>query len=119
MPLMVKTTLALEVKRKMQNNFWKNISKVLIEHLKGRAFKLALKKILGSSAAGGFKAWLVKFILENLWEELAEPLIKAGLIEIRYIADKIDGNITAKKIEKARRSGDVEDYNRAVDSAFD
>lgn len=105
-----------EVKK---NNFWKTLFDALVEHLKGRVFKLALKKILGSASAGGFKAWLVKFVLENLWEELAEPLIKAGLVEIKYIKDNFDGNITAKRIEKARRSENVQDYNDAADSAFD
>lgn len=98
---------------------WKAISKAVAEHFKGKLLKLALKKFLGSTYAVGFKGWLVKFIITNLWEELAAPIIKAGLVEISYIEDKIDGKVTAKKIEKARRSGSNEDYNNAVDAAFD
>lgn len=96
-----------------------NLLNALLEHLKGKFFKLALKKLLGTTVASGFKGWLVTFIIENLWEELAAPLIKAGLVEIKYIRDKIDGDLTAKNIEKARRSDSNEDYDNAVDAAFD
>ena len=97
----------------------KKLKNSILEFLKGRVVKLALKKILGSSLMGGFKAWLITFVVENLWDEIAEPLINAGLVEIKYIKDNIDGKITAKKIDKARRSGDQDSYDAAVDELYD
>lgn len=99
----------------MQNN---DIWNVILEHLKGRVFKLALKKILGSAYAGGFKAWLVQFLIENLWDEIVNPLLNAGLVEIKYIKDKVEGRITADKIDKARKSGDQTNYDIAVDDVY-
>lgn len=107
------------MKNKTEKSILKSVWEFILEQLKGQAVKLALKKILGSAAAGGFKAWLVKFVVENLWDEFVEPLMNAALVEVKYIKDKIDGKITADKIEKARRSGDASSYNDAVDSAFD
>ena len=107
------------MKNKNSKSILKIVWETLLAQLKGQAVKLALKKILGSAAAGGFKAWLISFVVKNLWDEFVEPLMNAALIEVKYIKDKIDGKITAEKIEKARRSGDATTYNDAVDSAFD
>lgn len=100
-----------------QNSLWETVLTVIVDQLKGRLFKAALKKLLGTSV--GLKAWLVQFAITNLWEEFVEPLIKAGLVEIKYIGHKIEGRLTVEKIEKARKSGNAEEYNTAVDSAFD
>ena len=107
------------MKNKNEKSILKSVWEFILEQLKGQAVKLALKKVLGSAYAVGFKAWLVKFVVENLWDEFVEPLMNAALIEVKYIKDKIDGKITAEKIEKARRSGDASAYNDAVDSAID
>ena len=100
----------------MKNNVF---FEALKKYLKGQVFKLALKKILGSAAMGGFKAWIIRFILENLWDEIVEPLMNAALVEIKYIKDKVDGKITAKKIEQARLSGDQDSYDSAVDELYE
>lgn len=107
------------MKNKNEKSILNTVWDFILEQLKGRAVKLALKKILESAAAGGFKAWLISFVVKNLWNEFVEPLMNAALIEVKYIKGKIDGKITADKIEKARRSGDANAYNDAVDSAFD
>jgi len=62
------------------------------EFLKGKAVKLAIKKILGSAAMGGFKAWLIKFIVTELFEEIAEPIIDLGVRKIGYVVDVVDAN---------------------------
>lgn len=88
----------------------------LIKFLKGEAVKLALKKILGSAVIGGPKAWIIKFIVTELYEEIGEPLIRAGLNQIGYYYDKIDGNIQVKKLEKARDQNNADAYNSASDN---
>lgn len=94
------------------------IKEILINFLKGEAIKIALKNILGSVAMGGFKAWLIKFIVTELYEELGEPLIRAGINQVGYYYDKIDGKITIKKIDKAREEGDAENYRDGVNDIF-
>ena len=91
---------------------------IILDFLKGRAVKLALKKLLGSPYAVGFQAWLITFLIEELFEEVVEPLAKAALVEVGYLKDKVDGKLTADKIKKARKDGELEDYNSAVDSVF-
>ncbi len=84
--------------------------------MKGQALRLALKKILGSAVIGGPKAWIIKFIISELFDEIGEPLIRAGLNQIGYYYDKIDGNIQIKKLKDARGKNDADAYNRASDN---
>jgi hypothetical protein len=86
--------------------------------LEKKLVKLALKKILGNALMGGFKAWLIKLIAKELFDEIGKPLLQAGFNQAGYIYDRIDGRITAKKIIQAREDGDEENYNRAVDDIF-
>lgn len=82
--------------------------------LKEKVIVALMKKILGS-AIGGFKAWFVQFVLENLWDEIVDPLLNAGLVELKYIKHKIEGSITAEKIIAARKAQNADDYNSGID----
>lgn len=90
----------------------------LIPFLKGAAVKAALKKLLGSAVMGGFKGWLIKFVVTELFEEIAEPLIKAGLNHVGYLYDKVDGNVKVKRIERARSEDDHDTYRATVNDGF-
>lgn len=90
----------------------------LINFLKGEAVKLALKKLLGSAIVGGPKAWAIQFIISNLFDEIAKPIIKAAFTEIGYYFDVIEGKLIIKKLEEARADNDKKDYERAIDSIF-
>jgi len=81
----------------------------LIEHLKGKAVKLALKKILGSAMAGGFKAWLVKYIVTELFEEIAQPVINYGFRKFGYQVEVYHGKKLLKKIQNAENDDDWRD----------
>ena len=89
---------------------WLLVRDKLVEQLKDRAVKLALKKILGSVMTGGFKGWIVKFIAEYLFEEIGEPIIKLSIRKGFLVVDKISGNITVKKIDRAKEEENEEDY---------
>jgi large-conductance mechanosensitive channel len=91
----------------------------LLSVLRGEFMTFALKYILGSKYGSGIKSWVIAYLVTNLWDDIVEPLINAGLTEIKYIKHKIEGKITSEKIEKARREGNVQDYNDAVDSTLD
>ena len=83
-----------------------------VEQLKGAFLKAALKAILGSAAAGGFKGWLVKFIATELFEEVGEPVARAVLIEAGYRLDRYDGKLAVKKLKEA---DDADSYDDAAD----
>lgn len=97
---------------------WPAFKKAVIEHLKGAAVKAALKSLLGASYMIGFKAWLVKFIVTELFEEIGEPLIKAGFIRMGYYYDRVNGNIIVKRIHEAREDENEQEYNNAIDDLF-
>ena len=90
--------------------FWKRIRDVLLEQLKGAAVKAALKKLLGSATMGGFQAWVIKFIVTELFEEVAEPLIKLTFRKGMLIYDKADGRMKLKKIRKSKDENDADTY---------
>lgn len=92
-----------------------NLKKILLDLLKGQAVKLALKKLLGSAMVGGPKAWLIKFIVTELFEEVAEPLIRYALNQVGYYYDKIDGEVKIKKLNRARENNNEQDYNATID----
>ena len=95
-------------------NYWLILKNQLIDILKGKFVKAALKKVLGSAAAGGFTGWLVKYIAIELFEEVFEPLIRYGIRKGLLVVDKIDGNIKAKKIEKAKDDNDEDAYRNTI-----
>lgn len=86
----------------------------LIKFLKGEFVKLALKKVLGSVAFGGFKGWLVKFIATELFEELGEPVIKYSIRKGQLLYDKAAGEIKVKKYERAKEEGDEDAYSDSI-----
>lgn len=93
----------------------KDFQKNLIAFLKGSAVKLAIKKILGTAAVGGIKGWIIKIIVTELFEEVAEPLIKLALRKGFLVYDKIDGSIKIKKLKKAKAENNETSYNSTID----
>ena len=72
-------------------------------------FSALLKTFL---KVGGFKAWLIKFAIEEAYDEIGEPIIKAGLVELGYVLDKREGKALVKKLNEATNAND---YDSAVD----
>ena len=60
----------------------------------------------------GFKAWLVGVLAEEFFDEVAVPLIKAGMVEVGYQYDRIDGKGMLKKLKDADND---QEYDDAVD----
>jgi len=87
---------------------------ILIQFLKGEAIKLALKKLLGSAAAGGIKGWIIKFVVEQLFEEVAQPIIELGFRKMGYLVHRIEGEIILKKIKDAKNENDFDRYRRNI-----
>lgn len=97
---------------------WPLIKEFVIQQLQGAAVKAALKKLLGSAAAGGFKAWAIKFVVNELFEEIAEPLIKVAFVSMGYQFNRLQGEIIVKRIIKAQGENDQQAYDSAIDDIF-
>ncbi len=95
-----------------------NLKTIVIKYLKSAAIKAALLQFLGSTIAGGWKAWLIKFIVTELFEEVAEPLVKYFFRKIGYVYDRVEGEIKFNRIKEAKENNDKISYNIAVDDVF-
>lgn len=94
-----------------------NILKVqTIKFLKTSAVKFALKKILGSAVAGGFLGFIITYVVEELFEEVAEPLIKLAFRKLGYVYDRADGEVRIKKLHRANQDGREGDADRQLDN---
>ena len=90
----------------------------VIQWLKSAAVKAALLRFLGSSISGGWKAFVVKFIVTELFEEIAEPIVRYAFREMGYAYNRIEGEVVLKKIKQAKKEDNEEDYNTHLDGAF-
>lgn len=93
---------------------WPKIQAFLIEQLKGKLVQAVLVKILGSAALGGFRTWLIKFAVEKMYEQIAEPIIKAGLIKVGYVYHRVEGNILVEKLKTSIEEHNEDDYNSTI-----
>ena len=59
---------------KKVNKFWGWLKSALITYLKDKAVKTALKKLLGSSIMGGPKAWIITYVVTELYDEVGYRL---------------------------------------------
>lgn len=97
---------------------WIAIKELIIAQLKGAAFKAALKKLLGTAAGGGIKAWIVKKVLTEFSDEIGEPIVRGMLNNVGYAYDKINGHVIIKRIKKAEDENNGGDYDSAVDDIY-
>lgn len=85
---------------------------VIVPILKAEAVKLALVKILGTAAAGGFRAWIIKKIVTHFYDEVAKKVAEYG----GYIYYKIDGKIQFKRLQEAKEDNDQDKYDDTIDN---
>lgn len=104
--------------KKFLSNIWPTLKPLIIEQLKGAVVKTALRTFLKTGAGIGFKAWLIKFLVEELFEDFVEPLIVAAFIFMGFTYHRQEGNIIVKKIDKAVQENNAQDYNDATDDVF-
>lgn len=101
---------------KFMKTVWPSVKAQLVEHLKGKAVRLALKTFLKSAAATGPIAWFIAFVVEEgLIEQIGIPLINAVQVEVVFVYDRETGKVMAKKLNQAREDGNAEAYDAAAD----
>jgi hypothetical protein len=107
-----------EKKQKILSGLVEALKTFILEQLKGAAIKAALKAFLKSGAGLGFKEWLIKFVAEELFEEVAEPVIKYVFVRAGYEYRRHEGNILVKRLQRAQDENSEADYNSTVDDIF-
>ena len=60
----------------------------------------------------------MKYIATELFDEIGKPLIDFALNEAEYVIDVQVGKSQVKRIEKAEKENNAEDYDSAVDDIF-
>lgn len=96
------------------NSFWGRLKAALITFLKDTFVKTALKKLLGAAASGGVKTWIIKYIATELFEEVAEPIMKATFRKVGYIYEVSKGEHILKKVKNAKDSDSWHDATGSV-----
>lgn len=104
--------------------YWNTIKQLILNYIKGAAFKAALtnmvkaglKKIFKSASFGGIKGWLIKtFVKEILIDKAIEPAVKAAFREVGYIYHVKKGKILILKLSEAEENGNQNDYDSTID----
>jgi len=91
---------------------WELFKPQLIAHLKGKAVTFALKKLIGSGWATGFRGWVVKFVMEHLFKEIAQPIMKLAYRKGELFYDNSKGKIQIGRLNDAKN---IDDYTDALD----
>lgn len=79
------------------------LQQYILQQLEKNAVKILIKKFLIS---GGFKGWLVKFVVEELVEEVDEHLLEPAFQIVGYHADTLEGAKIYKKVQDAETVND-------------
>ena len=94
---------------------WEKFKTEFISFIKGRAFKLVLVKLLKSQFMGGIRGWIVRLILEDLWDEIALPVLQKGLRFLGYVYRRKNGEHLVEKLDEAEQGGNQDEYDSISD----
>ena len=103
----------INTNKKIASSFGNTFWSAFLVFVKNKTVEVALKATLGSALkVAGFKAWIIKFLAENLADEIIIPILNAGLVEGKFIVHTIQGKQFIHALKKAEN---VQDHNDAVD----
>lgn len=95
------------------------IRQILITQLKGAALKAALSYFIKSPVLLGFRQWLIKYILEEFFNEIGEPLARGYFYRLGYAYSRIEGKIYVKKLTEAKEENNQSKYDTVTDVIFE
>jgi hypothetical protein len=90
----------------------KSLWPVFLDKLRTEAVKFALTKLLKDPTAVDFRAWLIKFAVEEAIDDVAIPLANALAVEAQCVFRKVDGKVMVKRLKEATNANA---YNSAAD----
>ena len=96
---------------------WENVKTKILAFLRGEVFKSLLVSFLKAQVMGGLRAWLLKIMLTEFYDEVAEPYIEISLERGRFEITTQKGKIIVKKLESADENDNQSDYDSASDNA--
>ena len=102
-------------KMKNKKSFWGSFfsslfsKEKILKFLEEKAVKFTLKKLL---IVGGWKAWLIKFVISELIEEADEHLIEPAFRKVGFVKDSLKGKAIYKRIKDAENRDDWRDTIR-------
>lgn len=85
----------------------------IIKFFRTKFIKLILKKIFGSVLIGGPSGWVVRYLVAELFDEVALPIIKYAFRKTDYFIEYVEGKILVKKLESADNESE---HNSAIDN---
>lgn len=99
---------------KLNFNLWSTFKTIVVNTLKSKVVTLALTSFLGSAALGGFRAWLVQYIVTELYDVVAKPIILFSFRKVGYTYEVIKGEHILRRIENA---DEIDDWRDAIGDA--
>ena len=91
----------------------KELTNTLLNILQDRVVKSALSRLIGTTA--GFKAWVLKFVLDEFYDDIAEPVMKLAIRKGLKAYDVSKGGYYNAKFYKARDKKDWDELKRIAD----
>lgn len=99
--------------KKVSQTIFDRLVPALVNILEKEITKALLIKIVGSTV--GFKAWLVKFVIEEVViDEIIEPGVEYGERKVILFFDKVKGHYVYKNLEEAASNGDLAAWRAAA-----
>ena len=95
---------------KIWNEYKGALSSAFLDILNREGIKFLLKKLAWSS--GGFRGWLVKFVVEEVVEYGDEKLLEPAFRIVGYGLEVVDGKKIYRKVINAQ---DIDDWSDSVD----
>lgn len=95
---------------------WEVVKSHLFDYLKKNVAKIAISKLIKSGLKiTALKEWVISLIVDHLYDEIGEPVLKLILNRAEYMANKIDGKLIVTKIKEAQRENDQTSYDHSMD----
>jgi len=92
-----------------------NLKQTILDLLKSIAFKAISKKLFGF-IVGGFKGFILNFLLDRVFSKALEPFLNLCIRKGYLLIDKTKGKILVKKFNRAKEENNEEDYNSTIDN---
>ena len=96
---------------------WTALEPALLTILKQEAMKLVVKNLIKGS--GGLQAWIVQVTAEYLYDEVADPLVRAAIVEGKYQVHIYQGKVFVRALKEADENNDREATDIVIDGIND
>lgn len=102
---------------KSNKQFYKILAKYLSELLKKKAAKAAFSFLVKKVAflATGPGGWIFGILFTFVWDAVGEKAVNYLVRKGALAVDMTNGSVKAKKLKKAKESGDAQAVDDAVD----